>query len=155
MQFKHVAWAGVGLTLCVVVLGAFVRLSDAGLGCPDWPGCYGHLAWPTEAQAIEKANEAFPERAVEVDKAWKEMVHRYLAGILGLVVLGLFVSGPFRERHLRSYGLPLVLCFVIVFQAALGHVDRDAEAASQHRDESPHGGLVNLVVDDLVGLFTH
>jgi cytochrome c oxidase assembly protein subunit 15 len=113
------AWFAVGLTLVVVVLGAFVRLSDAGLGCPDWPGCYGHLAWPNEVHEISKANENFTERAVEVHKAWKEMVHRYLAGILSLTVLALFVWA-FRKRHLDSYALPLVICFVILFQAALG-----------------------------------
>jgi len=119
MKYRHLAWFAVGLTLCVVVLGAYVRLSDAGLGCPDWPGCYGHLAWPNEAHEIEKANATFTERAVEVDKAWKEMAHRYLAGILGLVVLALFIWA-FRKRHLDSYALPLVIGVVIVFQAALG-----------------------------------
>lgn len=119
MKFKHLAWLSVGLALCVVVLGAFVRLSDAGLGCPDWPGCYGHLAWPTESHEIEAANELHPERAVEPHKAWKEMVHRYLAGILGLMVLAMFIWA-FKLRHKQSYALPLVLCFVILFQAALG-----------------------------------
>ena len=119
MKYKHLAWFAVGLTLCVVVLGAYVRLSDAGLGCPDWPGCYGHLAWPTEAHEIEQANQTFTERAVEVDKAWKEMAHRYLAGILSLTVLALLIWAH-RRRHLESYGLPLVISFVILFQAALG-----------------------------------
>ena len=119
MKYKNLAWLAVGLALCVIVLGAFVRLSDAGLGCPDWPGCYGHLAWPDEAHEIEAANEAFPERAAEPHKAWKEMVHRYLAGTLGLLVLALFVWA-FKQRDKQSYALPLVLCFVIIFQAALG-----------------------------------
>ena len=77
------------LAFCVSVLGAFVRLSGAGLGCPDWPGCYGHLSWPVEAQAVEQANQAFPDRPVETGKAWKEMVHRYLAGSLVLLVMAL------------------------------------------------------------------
>ncbi len=119
MKFKNLAWIAVGLALCVIVLGAFVRLSDAGLGCPDWPGCYGHLAWPDEIHEIEAANEAFPERAAEPHKAWKEMVHRYLAGALGLLVLGLFIWA-FKQRDKQSYALPLILCFVILFQAALG-----------------------------------
>ena len=119
MKYRFLAWFAVGLTLCVVVLGAYVRLSDAGLGCPDWPGCYGHLAWPNEAHEIEKANESFSERAVEVAKAWKEMAHRYLAGILSLTVLALFIWA-YRRRQLESYALPLVICFVILFQAALG-----------------------------------
>lgn len=119
MQYRHLAWLAVGLTLVVVVLGAYVRLSDAGLGCPDWPGCYGHLAWPNEHHEIEAANEAFPERAAEPHKAWKEMVHRYFAGTLGLLVLTLFIWA-FKNRDRERYGLQLALCFVIVFQAALG-----------------------------------
>ncbi len=119
MKYRHLAWFAVVLTLFVIVLGAYVRLSDAGLGCPDWPGCYGHLAWPSEAQEIEQANKDYAERAVEVSKAWKEMVHRYLAGILSLVVLALFIWA-YRQRKFQSYTLPLVICFVILFQAALG-----------------------------------
>lgn len=119
MKYRHLAWFAVGLTLCVVVLGAFVRLSDAGLGCPDWPGCYGHLAWPNEAHEIEKANETFTERAVEVAKAWKEMVHRYLASTLGLLAIVLFVWA-FRKRHLESFTLPLVVLLAVIFQGMLG-----------------------------------
>lgn len=119
MKYKHLAWFAVGLTLVVVVLGAYVRLSDAGLGCPDWPGCYGHLAWPSDAQEIETANQNFAERTVEVHKAWKEMAHRYVAGILSLTVLALFIWA-FRQRRLQSYALPLIIGFVILFQAALG-----------------------------------
>lgn len=119
MKYKHLAWLAVGLGLCVVVLGAFVRLSDAGLGCPDWPGCYGHLTWPTQAEDIEIANQNFPERAVEVHKAWKEVVHRILAGALGLIVLALFIWA-FRQRHVMSPKLPFMIGLVITFQAALG-----------------------------------
>ena len=75
----------------VIVLGAYVRLSHAGLGCPDWPGCYGQLTWPVESHEVLKANEAFPERPVEQHKAWKEMVHRYLAGSLVLLVVAINV----------------------------------------------------------------
>ena len=119
MKYRHLAWFAVGLTLCVIVLGAYVRLSDAGLGCPDWPGCYGHLAWPNEAQEIEQANEAFVDRAVVVEKAWKEMAHRYVAGLLTLTVLALFIWS-YRQRKLYSYALPLLISVVILFQAALG-----------------------------------
>ena len=68
-NYSKLAWFGVALALFVVVLGAFVRLSDAGLGCPDWPGCYGHLDWPTKTHKITKANNTFPERAVKPHKA--------------------------------------------------------------------------------------
>lgn len=75
----------------VVVLGAFTRLSDAGLGCPDWPGCYGHLTWPTSEGAVAVAEARFPESPVEHDKTWPEMVHRYFASFLGLIILTMTV----------------------------------------------------------------
>ena len=65
---------------CLVVLGAYVRLSDAGLGCPDWPGCFGTLSVPESQTAIENAELNFPLQYIETDKAWKEMIHRYVAG---------------------------------------------------------------------------
>ncbi len=119
MKFKHLTWMAVALALCVIIFGAFVRLSDAGLGCPDWPGCYGHMTWPTATDDVIKANQAFPERAVEVHKAWKEVTHRILAGVLGLMVLGMFIWA-FRKRHLMSARLPFIIGLVITFQAALG-----------------------------------
>lgn len=92
-RFRLLAWIAVAVTLCVIVLGAYVRLSHAGLGCPDWPGCYGHITWPNQGEEIAAANQAFPERAVEVPKAWREMAHRFLAGGLGLLVLALAWMG--------------------------------------------------------------
>jgi heme a synthase len=71
----------------LVMFGAFVRLSNAGLSCPDWPTCYGQATWPQHAQAVAKADQAFPDRPFEADKAWREQVHRMLAGTLGVLVL--------------------------------------------------------------------
>ena len=107
----------VALALIVVILGAYTRLSDAGLGCPDWPGCYGHVGVPATASAIDRANEAFAHRPVEPAKAWKEMIHRYAAGLLGLAVLGLAASA-WRRGTDRALATGLLL--LIVFQAALG-----------------------------------
>ncbi|WP_019624801.1 COX15/CtaA family protein [Thioalkalivibrio thiocyanoxidans] len=109
------------LTLVVIVLGVYVRLSDAGLGCPDWPGCYGRLLAPTQPEVVEQANLAFPERPVDVAKAWKEMVHRYAAGLLGLVVLALAVLA-WRTRHRPGQPVagPILLLALIVFQSLLG-----------------------------------
>jgi len=120
-MFKKFALITTALTLCVVVLGAYVRLSDAGLGCPDWPGCYGTLTVPQSAGALEEAHKAYPEAPVEEAKAWKEMIHRYLAGILGLFVFALFIQG-WRERHSIKVSpwLPTVLTGVVGFQAVLG-----------------------------------
>lgn len=120
-MFRKLALIATVLTLCVVVLGAYVRLSDAGLGCPDWPGCYGTLTVPQSTEALTYAHETFPESPVEEDKAWKEMIHRYIAGILGLLVFALFVQG-WREKHniKVSPWLPTALVGVVGFQAILG-----------------------------------
>ena len=118
--FHRLAVIAAILTLCVIVLGAWVRLSHAGLGCPDWPGCYGQLTWPDAASEIRIANEAFPERPVETDKAWREMVHRYLAGTLVLLVIGL---NWLAWRHANASAFRFktgILLALILFQAALG-----------------------------------
>ncbi len=75
------------LAFAVVVLGAYTRLKDAGLGCPDWPGCYGYLSVPGAAANVETAEARFPHAPFEAHKAWPEMVHRYFAGTLGLLIL--------------------------------------------------------------------
>jgi len=118
---KKIALIATVLALIVVVLGAYVRLSDAGLGCPDWPGCYGNLIVPGETSEIDIANKAYPDRPIEAHKAWKEMVHRYAAGTLGLFVLALWIMA-LRHRKESVYLLRLttVLAVVIVFQALLG-----------------------------------
>ncbi|MDS4021419.1 MAG: COX15/CtaA family protein [Candidatus Competibacter sp.] len=119
--FHGLAWAALVLTFLVVILGAYVRLSDAGLGCPDWPGCYGRPDVPDEAHQIAEANAAYPHRPVEPAKAWKEMVHRYFAGALGLSVLALAVLAWRRRGEPgQPLSLPLALLGLIVFQALLG-----------------------------------
>ena len=107
------------LTMLVIVLGAYVRLTDAGLGCPDWPGCYGQLLGvPQQPAEIEKAEQIYPGWHVEVDKAWAEMVHRYFAGGLGLVILFLTMFAFVANRQRR--GLMLFLLGLVIFQALLG-----------------------------------
>ena len=86
-HFRRIALFGVLLALCVIVMGAWVRLSDAGLGCPDWPGCYGHFTAGSAAENADAVNAAFPHRPVEYHKAVKEMVHRYFATSLGVLSL--------------------------------------------------------------------
>jgi cytochrome c oxidase assembly protein subunit 15 len=107
------ALAGALLAAGVVVLGAWVRLTDAGLGCPDWPGCYGHI-YPQAAHA--DANTGF-----HFAKALHEMIHRYFASTLGLVIVVLLVWAA-RFRNDRGQPLiPIALLFVIVcLQGALG-----------------------------------
>jgi cytochrome c oxidase assembly protein subunit 15 len=109
------------IAFCVIVLGAWVRLSHAGLGCPDWPGCYGQLTWPEAVAEIETANQAFPERPYESSKAWREMVHRYLAGALMLLIFAIGWKAwrdPRSNRKLRVLATALVI--LIIFQALLG-----------------------------------
>jgi len=114
------------LAFTVVLLGAYTRLVDAGLGCPDWPGCYGFLTVPEELHDVKVATEAFPNAPVEADKAWPEMIHRYFAGSLGLLVAALAVIGfvNSRSKSTTKKEQPLALSFmllgIIIFQAALG-----------------------------------
>lgn len=85
-HYHRLAWAALILALGVIVFGGFVRLSNAGLSCPDWPTCYGKATWPNQEHEIAAANAAF-ERAVEVPKAWREQFHRHIAAILGVLTL--------------------------------------------------------------------
>ncbi|MBL8263229.1 MAG: COX15/CtaA family protein [Xanthomonadaceae bacterium] len=96
-HFHRIAWLAVALALGVIVFGAFVRLSNAGLSCPDWPTCYGRATWP---QAVsEAASHAASEiRPFETHKAWREQVHRHAAATLGLLVLILSLMAARRRK---------------------------------------------------------
>ncbi|WP_406610222.1 COX15/CtaA family protein [Agarivorans sp. JK6] len=109
--------AAILLAVVVIGLGAFTRLTDAGLGCPDWPGCYGQLVVPQSEEHIQHAANAYPERPLEAHKAWNEMIHRYFAGGLGLLVVGLAALAFWQKQH-RFWALASVL--LIGFQAILG-----------------------------------
>lgn len=119
--FLRLAMLASALALVVVVLGAFVRLSHAGLGCPDWPGCYGHIDIPLSHTEVRSANEAYPDRPVEAHKAWKEMIHRYFAGTLGLLVFTLaFIAFRKRKDPQQQFIVPIFIALLIIFQALLG-----------------------------------
>lgn len=121
LTYQRLILAALILTLGVVVLGAYVRLSDAGLGCPDWPGCYGKLTPHHASDMITQAQVEQPGGPVTHAKAWKEMVHRYFAGALGLLVLAIAVlAWRLRSETRGGPGLPLALLALIVFQALLG-----------------------------------
>lgn len=95
------------LALCVVGLGAYVRLTDAGLGCPDWPGCYGHML--------------VPDHATDIGRAWREMIHRYAAGSLGLLILALTLAAWYRpQSRVARPWMETGLCGLVVMQALLG-----------------------------------
>lgn len=119
--FRRVALLGAVLAFGVVVLGAWVRLSAAGLGCPDWPGCYGHLTAGEAAQNMDTVNQAFPDRPVEYHKAVKEMIHRYFASGLGFLCVVLAILA-IRNRKApgQPVALPLLLVVLVILQGLLG-----------------------------------
>ncbi len=109
------------LGLIVAVFGAYVRLSHAGLSCPDWPGCYGQVAVPVQAQDVARANAAYPQRAVDVPRAWMEMVHRYLAGLLAVLIVVLaVVAWRRRNRPGQQLALPMAAVVLVALQVLLG-----------------------------------
>src|SRR5690349_10939673 len=118
--FRNLAFAGLLLCFVVVVLGAYVRLNAAGLGCPDWPGCYGHIT-PTGAAANVASQAAYPNMPLVVGKAWKEMIHRYAASTLGLIIL-VIAALAITTRRQRIVSLPLAvgLFITVVVQGILG-----------------------------------
>jgi heme a synthase len=107
--------------VCVVILGAFTRLKDAGLGCPDWPGCYGHFLWPETSEQIAQASALYPDMPFEHEKAWPEVIHRYFAGTLGLLIIGINIIA-WRKRHLpnQPQRLPLFLLALVIAQGMFG-----------------------------------
>ena len=109
--------ATVALAAVVVVLGAYTRLVDAGLGCPDWPGCYGQLGVPSTAQELAQAEAAFPDAPVDADKAWTEMVHRYAATMLGAAILAILALAL---KARLPWRLPAGLAVLVVVQGAFG-----------------------------------
>ncbi len=106
------------LALIVIVKGAYVRLSDAGLGCPDWPGCYGQFLVPATAQEIIDTSK-LAARPLETGKAWREMIHRYLASSLGALILLLAASAWF-TRQRRALTMSLLLVPLVILQGLLG-----------------------------------
>ena len=102
------------LALIVVILGAYARLADAGLGCPDWPGCYGQLLVPDVVSSEY-------ERPLDIAKAWKEMVHRYAASTLGLAIIVIFIFAALgKTERAQSIRVPAALLLLVGFQGALG-----------------------------------
>ena len=109
------------LCLGVVVLGAYVRLSNAGLGCPDWPGCYGHFTPAGAAADRQIATAPLNGRPLQIGKAWREMVHRYAAGTLGFLIVCLTAMGiAWRRERLLPVGYVAALLGIVILQGALG-----------------------------------
>jgi cytochrome c oxidase assembly protein subunit 15 len=113
-HFHRIAWLAVALTLCVIVFGGFVRLSNAGLSCPDWPTCYGRATWPTAPSEIAHPT-AEQVRPLEVHKAWREQVHRHAAAVLGTLVLILALLAARRRR----FGIAQILGAAMLVAAGI------------------------------------
>jgi len=111
--FLYAAMLAAALAFGVVMLGAYVRLSQAGLGCPDWPGCYGHMVVPESVQSVVKP--------LEPARAWKEMIHRYFAGSLATLILVIMVMAWMKRKEPgQPLLLPTLLFGLVIFQALLG-----------------------------------
>ncbi len=120
-MFRTLSLISAIITLIVIIMGAYVRLSDAGLGCPDWPGCYGQPVLSDTEHFRQNAEKLFPESPLDLSKAWKEMGHRYAAGILSVFILLMFIASWFVKQQ-RWYAVlsSLYLMLLVACQAALG-----------------------------------
>ena len=120
---KKITLIAIVLAFIVIVFGAYVRLTDAGLGCPDWPGCYGFFGVPESSESLLEVEKTFPGQVVESGKAWREMIHRYIASTLGFLILILFGLSLSQKRKSSDHSktrLPLYLLMLVVFQGLLG-----------------------------------
>jgi len=119
--FNTKVFAAIGVAFCFVVigLGAWTRLADAGLGCPDWPGCYGFVTFPTTPDEIAIAESLYPDSPVEIDKIIPEVVHRYFAASLGLLAIALLFIA-FREKKMKTESAALLL--IIIGQGIFGYL---------------------------------
>lgn len=115
LSLRTLAWVACAFAFCVIVFGSFVRLSNAGLSCPDWPTCYGRVTWPVNPAAVAKADLAFPNRPVESHKTWREQSHRFLAGTLGVLVLALALAAVYARRG----RLAVVIASVVLIGIAI------------------------------------
>jgi cytochrome c oxidase assembly protein subunit 15 len=128
VNLRTVVYATTIVTLVLVTLGAYVRLTDAGLGCPDWPGCYGQLSPAHAEEEISDVHKDAPAGPVSAPKAWKEMLHRYVASLVGAMVLAIVIQVFMRRRRDeldesdpgRAIGLPLVLLGTVILQGLFG-----------------------------------
>jgi cytochrome c oxidase assembly protein subunit 15 len=121
-KFRKLAWVTAFLTLDLIMFGSFTRLTDAGLGCPDWPGCYGHSNPLSAGEPIRAAETALPSGPVTMTKAWIEMVHRYFAMGVGLLIIILTVQSWTRWRREggRSPWLATAALAWVIGQGAFG-----------------------------------
>jgi heme a synthase len=120
---KHLTFIAFILAFVVIQLGAYTRLTNAGLSCPDWPHCFGYLTAPHTTAQLMQATQQFPGTTIEVKKAWTEMVHRYFAGAEGLLILWLAIRLRFGAKNKHRSGtqwVPITLSLLLLTQVMLG-----------------------------------
>lgn len=122
LWLTRLAVISVLITAIVVALGAWTRLEDAGLGCPDWPTCYGSITVPLSEQAIQHGQALYPDSPFSAEKAWPEMIHRHFAktiGLLCIIMAGLALWAARREKDI-PVGHAVFLLFMVCLQGAFG-----------------------------------
>jgi cytochrome c oxidase assembly protein subunit 15 len=122
-RVQLLTWVTLFLTFDLILFGAFTRLTDSGLGCPDWPGCYGHASPVGAQQAIESAQSLMPSGPVTHTKAWIEMVHRYMATAVGGLILTLAAFAWWRKQRgdgVSDVALPTFTLLWVCLQGAFG-----------------------------------
>ena len=123
-KYRKLVWIAVFLTVDLIMFGGFTRLSDSGLGCPDWPGCYGSANPFLAHEHIVAAETLMPTGPVTVVKAWIEMTHRYLAMAIGVLIVAMMVQAwrQWRKNHRQEFApaLPTALFFFVCLQGAFG-----------------------------------
>ena len=120
-RYRKLVFATWFLTLDLIMFGAFVRLTDSGLGCPDWPGCYGKITPIGASEHIEQALQAMPYGAVSFPKAWIEMVHRYVGSLLGIMIITIvYLAWRYRRELGHTPRLAIVTLIAVCVQGAFG-----------------------------------
>ena len=121
-SIKNLSFIGICMAFVVIALGAWTRLVDAGLGCPDWPGCYGFIVFPTNEAEIAIAESRYPLFPYDINKAIPEVVHRYFAAGLGLLAIFLVYFAFKKTTDISIRGWSLFLLFFICCQGLFGYL---------------------------------
>lgn len=119
-KFLRLAMLSALFAFLMILIGAYAHISDAGLGCPEWPGCYGRLFAPTTAQELNETRLMVPRAPDEEAKAWKDTLHRYVSGALGLLMFRLlFLGWQLKKRYRKQQVIIPAVVFLLVFSQTI------------------------------------